>query len=112
MNTTQENDAVQTVKSPRAKRYFKDPRKPYKINQRPEEAEYENSYQVIFRTNRQLSAEWSKLRGICKRFGHNETSPEFFKAFIMPAMRKYVEDKGYVGRARAARKAQAKNVKK
>ncbi len=73
------------------------------INGRKDEIGGEHSYQITFRTNRKLSAEWSKLRGLCKKFGHYEKSPELFEKVVLQAMRKYVADRGYVGYAMATR---------
>ncbi len=74
-----------------------------KINCRKDEIGKEHSYQIAFRTTRKLSAEWSKLRGLCKKFGHDEASPELFEKVVLVGMRKYVADKGYVGYAMATR---------
>ncbi len=80
------------------------------INGRKDEIGRENSYQVIFRTNRQLSAEWSKLRGLCKKYGHYEKSYELFEKLVLPAMRKYIAAQGYIDAARAEHEAKmAKN---
>ena len=68
-----------------------------KINRRKDEPEYPYSYQITFRTNRALSAAWSSLRGLCKKFGHDEKSPELFRTIVLPAMRQYV--KPYARRA-------------
>lgn len=79
--------------------------KELKINGRSDEAENPNSFQITFRTNRETSAAWSSLRGLCKKYGHDELTTELFEKVVMPAMRGYVARMGYVDRAREEREA-------
>lgn len=72
-----------------------------KINQRADEPENPYSYQITFRTSRVLSGRFSSLRGLCKKYGHNEKTPELFEKVILPAMMKYVSDRGYIDLAKA-----------
>ena len=78
------------------------------INGRTDEAGNRNSYQITFRTTRELSARWSSLRGLCKKFGKDEVTPELFERVVLPAMREYVWRMGYVENAKRAR-AEAAN---
>ncbi len=78
--------------------------KQLKINRRKDEEGREFSWQITFRTNRRFSAEWSRLRGLCKKFGHFEKSPELFEKVVLPAFRRYIADMGYVEAAREYRK--------
>ena len=73
------------------------------INGRTDEAGNRNSYQITFRTTRELSARWSSLRGLCKKFGKDEVTPELFERVVLPAMREYVWRMGYVENAKRAR---------
>ena len=77
--------------------------KKLKINGRMDEAGNPNAYQITFRTSRKNSAEWSRLRGLCARSGHDEKTPELMERVLLPAMRDYVARKGYVARAKSAR---------
>lgn len=77
--------------------------KQLKINGRRDEIGREFSWQITFRTNHKNSAEWSRLRGLCKKFGHYEKSPELFEKVVLPAFRRYIAEKGYVEAAREAR---------
>jgi len=74
-----------------------------KINGRKDEAGNANAYQITFRTSRKNSAEWSRLRGLCARSGHDEKTPELMEKVLLPAMRDYVARKGYAERARRIR---------
>ncbi len=76
-----------------------------KINGRSDEADNPNSFQITFRTTRGMSAAWSSLRGLCKKFGHNELTPELFEKVVMPAMKRYVSEQGYLDKAKAEREA-------
>lgn len=78
--------------------------KQLKINGRRDEIGREFSWQITFRTNRRYSAEWSRLRGLCKKFGHFEKSPELFEKVVLPAFRRYIAEKGYAEAAREYRK--------
>lgn len=78
-----------------------------KINRRVDEPENPYAYQITFRTTAKLSAQWSSLRGLCKKFGHNEMSPELFREVLIPAMKSYVAARGYVDRAKESRLSRA-----
>ncbi len=73
------------------------------VNGRVDEIGNPNSYQITFRTTRALSARWSSLRGLCRKFGKDELTPELFEKVVMPAMRDYVWRMGYVDKAKQAR---------
>lgn len=76
-----------------------------KINRRADEPENARAYQVTFRTTARLSGAWSSLRGLCRKYGHDELTPELFAEVVLPAMRRYVSERGYLDAARAARSA-------
>lgn len=71
-----------------------------RVNGRVDEPGNPNGYQITFRTTRELSAAWSSLRGLCKRFGNDERTAELFREVVLPAMRDYVGRRGYLDRAR------------
>lgn len=74
-----------------------------KINRRVDEPDRVYAYQITFRTDARLSAAWSSLRGLCKKYGRDEKTPELFREVLLPAMREYVSRKGYVDKAKAER---------
>ena len=74
-----------------------------RINGRVDEPENPNSYQVTFRTTARMSGAWSSLRGLCRKYGHGELTPELFREVVLPAMREYVSRRGYVDLAKEAR---------
>ncbi len=74
-----------------------------KINRRVDEPDRVYAYQITFRTDARLSAAWSSLRGLCKKHGRDEKTPELFREVVLPAMKDYVSRKGYVDRAKAER---------
>jgi len=71
-----------------------------KINRRIDEPENPYAYQITFRTTRELSGAWSSLRGLCKKYGHDEKTPEIFREIVLPAFRAYISSKGYIDRAK------------
>lgn len=71
-----------------------------RINPRQDEPGNKFNCNIAFRTDAKTAALWSSLRGICKKFGHDEKSPELFEKVVMPAMRKYVAQSGYLDQAK------------
>lgn len=76
-----------------------------KINHRADEPSNPHSYQITFRTTRELSGAWSSLRGLCKKYGRNESSAELFRDVVVPAMQRFISASGYLERAKADRLA-------
>lgn len=73
-------------------------REPRKLNPRADELGNKFNVNVAFRTDAKTAAMWSSLRGLCKKFGHGEKSPELFEKVVMPAMRVYC--KNYLAEAK------------
>ncbi len=78
-----------------------------RINGRVDEQGNPHAYQISFRTTRALSGAWSSLRGLCRRYGRDEATPELFEKVVMPSMREYVSRMGYLDRAKEERKEAA-----
>jgi hypothetical protein len=76
-----------------------------KINHRVDEPDNPYAFQITFRTSGKLSAQWSSLRGLCKKYGHDERTPELFREVLLPAMKAYVAQRGYIDRAKEERLA-------